>query len=162
MAVSYVLIPLSHNITFSFPLDKMYSLASNNSSNVADIPRFNKTGSSDSPTASRSLKFCMFLAPICRTSTYFSIIDKCCASIISLKRGNEVISEASFSIFNPSSPNPWKLYGEVLGLNAPPLKPFDPASFAAIAVSIVCSCVSALSGPAIIAISSPPMVRFCI
>ena len=64
VAVSKVLIPRSHKITFSFPLLNIYSEAKSNSSRVALIPLFNKTGSFDSPTASNNLKFCIFLAPI--------------------------------------------------------------------------------------------------
>ena len=41
---SKVLIPLSHKITFLLPPDKIYSADNNNSSKVADKPRFNTIG----------------------------------------------------------------------------------------------------------------------
>ena len=46
---------------------------------------------------------------------------------------------------------PWKEYGEVRGLKAPPRRIVAPASLQAIAVSITCSGVSTEQGPAITA-----------
>ena len=69
------------------------------------------------------------------------------------------MSAASLNITKPSSPRPWKLYGDVLGLNAPPLSPFPPLATTPSAVSSVCSLYSALSGPAIKANSLPPITR---
>ena len=106
IAVSNVRIPLSQRITFSFPLAKIYSEAKSSSSSVEPKPLFNKTGLDEVPTASNNLKFCIFLVPICNTSTYFSIISKCLVSIISLNNGSPFASDASRSILSPSSPNP--------------------------------------------------------
>ena len=57
----------------------------------------------------------------------------------------------------PSSPSPWKLYGELRGLNAPPRSTLAPARFTAAAVACTCSSLSAEHGPAITTTSSPPM-----
>ena len=67
-------------------------------------------------------------------------------------------SAASRSMRSPSSPRPWKLYGELRGLNAPPRKIFAPAFFTAAAAGVnTCSSFSAEQGPAITMTSSPPM-----
>ncbi len=55
---------------------------------------------------------------------------------------------ASRSSRSPSSPSPWKLYGELRGLNAPPRKIFAPARRTAAAVARTCCSVSAEHGPA--------------
>ena len=52
---------------------------------------------------------------------------------------------------------PWKEYGEVRGLNAPPRRIVAPASLQAFAVSITCSGVSTEQGPAITAKWPPPI-----
>ena len=57
----------------------------------------------------------------------------------------------------PSSPSPWKLYGELRGLKAPPRRIFAPARLTAAAVASTCSSVSAEHGPAITMTSSPPI-----
>ena len=66
---------------------------------------------------------------------------------------------ASCSIRRPSSPRPWKLYGELRGLNAPPRSTFAPARFTAAAVACTCCSFSAEHGPAMTMTSSPPMRR---
>ena len=75
-------------------------------------------------------------------------------SVISLRSWR---SAADRSIFRPASPSPWKLYGELRGLNAPPRRIFAPARLTAAAVASTCASVSAEQGPAITMTSSPPM-----
>ena len=62
--------PRSQRMTFGFPSARTYSAASRNSSSVADMPRFRRTGLPVRPTFFRSSKFCMFRAPIWRQSAY--------------------------------------------------------------------------------------------
>ena len=64
---------------------------------------------------------------------------------------------ASRSRRSPSSPRPWKLYGELRGLNAPPRKIFAPARRTAAAVVRTCVSFSAEQGPAMTITSSPPI-----
>ena len=66
-------------------------------------------------------------------------------------------SAAARSIRSPASPSPWKLYGELRGLNAPPRRIFAPARLTAAAVASTCSSDSAEHGPAITMTSSPPI-----
>ena len=65
---SKVLMPRSQRITCSFPSDRMYSAAISHSSMVLARPLFKRIGLLCLPTSRRSLKFCMFLAPICMMS----------------------------------------------------------------------------------------------
>ena len=51
---------------------------------------------------------------------------------------------------------PWKLYGLVRGLNAPPRSAVAPADFTARAVATICSSLSTLHGPAITPTCLPP------
>src|SRR3954471_7549466 len=57
----------------------------------------------------------------------------------------------------PSSPRPWKLYGELRGLNAPPRKILAPARLTAAAAARTCGSLSAEQGPAMTITSSPPI-----
>ena len=57
----------------------------------------------------------------------------------------------------PASPRPWKLYGELRGLNAPPRRILAPARLTAAAVVSTCSSDSAEHGPAMTITSSPPI-----
>ena len=57
--------------------------------------------------------------------------SKYSASINSDTIGNPVASLAATRISNPADPIPWKAYGDVLGLNAPPLNRLAPAALAA-------------------------------
>ena len=66
-------------------------------------------------------------------------------------------SAARRSICSPGSPRPWKLYGELRGLNAPPRRIFAPARLTAAALAMTCSSVSAEQGPAMTITSSPPI-----
>src|SRR5574338_731618 len=68
-------------------------------------------------------------------------------------------SDAPRSIRRPSSPSPWKLYGELRGLKAPPRSTFAPARFTAAAVDSTCASFSAEHGPAMTITSSPPIRR---
>ena len=62
---SNVLTPLSHRMTFGFPLAMIYSADMIHSWNVALNPLFNKIGFFVAfPTFFNKSKFCMFLAPI--------------------------------------------------------------------------------------------------
>ena len=54
-------------------------------------------------------------------------------------------------------PRPWKAYGEVRGLNAPPRRIVAPAAATASAVSNSCSRLSTEHGPAIIVSDPSPM-----
>lgn len=66
----------------------------------------------------------------------------------SVTTGSPVASLASAKSFSPLSFRPWKLYGEVLGLNAPPLKIVAPAALTLSATSNSCSLLSTAQGPA--------------
>ena len=61
--------------------------------------------------------------------------------------GSPVSSRASRRISSASTPSPWKVYGEVRGLNAPPRSIVAPAAATARAVSSVCSRYSTVHGP---------------
>ena len=52
--------------------------------------------------------------------------------------------------FNPSSSKPWKAYGEVRGLKAPPRRIFAPPALAIRAHSLIWSNPSIEQGPAIV------------
>ena len=70
--------------------------------------------------------------------------------------GSPVSSRTSARIFSPASPSPWKAYGEVRGLNAPPRSSDAPAARAICAAARVCSGVSTAHGPAItVSVSGP-------
>ena len=58
--------------------------------------------------------------------------------------------------FKPSKPIPWKEYGEVLGLYAPPRSIQPPASFTSFAMRIIDSSPSTEQGPPITTIFSFP------
>src|SRR5262252_977100 len=64
---------------------------------------------------------------------------------------------ASRSICSPSSPRPWKAYGELRGLKAPPRNTFAPARRTAAAAACTCGSLSAEHGPAMTITSSPPI-----
>ncbi len=51
---------------------------------------------------------------------------------------------------------PWKLYGELRGLNAPPRRNFAPVAATCFALVRICSRDSTEHGPAITTSSSPP------
>ena len=60
------------------------------------------------------------------------------ASTISVTIGRPVTSRTSERISRPFTPRPWKAYGEVRGLNAPPRSSLAPAALAISAASRVC------------------------
>ena len=58
---------------------------------------------------------------------------------------------------SPSTPSPWKLYGLVRGLKAPPRRMVAPAAATASAVRISCSRLSTEQGPAMTDSEPPPI-----
>ena len=75
----------------------------------------------------------------------------------SVMTGSPVRSRASARSRRPAMPSPWKAYGEVRGLNAPPRRIVAPAAATASAVSNSCSRLSTEHGPAIIVSDPSPM-----
>jgi hypothetical protein len=70
--------------------------------------------------------------------------------------GRPTESRTSARIFSPSAASPWKAYGEVRGLNAPPRSRVAPAAWAIRAASTVCRLFSTAQGPAIsVKVSGP-------
>ena len=67
-----------------------------------------------------------------------------------------VSARAVASILRPSSLCPWKLYGLVRGLNAPPRRPVAPSALSWRARPTICSSLSTEHGPAITATRVPP------
>jgi hypothetical protein len=67
----------------------------------------------------------------------------------SVTSGSPVSARASARIVSASSPSPWKVYGEVRGLNAPPRSMLAPLAATARAVSSVWARYSTVQGPAI-------------
>ena len=57
----------------------------------------------------------------------------------------------------PSALSPWKSYGDVRGLNAPPRSIVAPEALTLFATEIICSSLSTEHGPAIIAKLPWPM-----
>ena len=135
----------------------MYSAARSHSSIVPERPRFSITGMRVRPTALRSEKFCMLRVPICSTSANSATMSTCAGSITSVMMGRPVRSRASASRRSPSRPSPWKAYGEVRGLNAPPRRSVAPASATPCATSKSWSRDSIEQGPAI-SVSEPPPI----
>ena len=101
----------------------------------------------------------MLREPIWSTSATSRTASSSRGSITSVTTGNPVAALASASSLSPSAPRPWKAYGEVRGLYAPPRSRVPPASATAIAVSSSCARDSTAQGPAISANSSPPIFR---
>src|SRR5579875_2611423 len=77
--------------------------------------------------------------------------------MISVTMGTPSSSDTSCIILIPSTPRPWKEYGEVLGLNAPPRNMADPFLAPPLATSLNCSSLSTAHGPAAITTSLEPM-----
>jgi hypothetical protein len=67
----------------------------------------------------------------------------------SVTTGIPVSARTSARMRRPASPRPWKAYGEVRGLNAPPRSRDAPAAWAIRADCRVCSGSSTVHGPAI-------------
>ena len=104
---------------------------------VALIPRFRSTGFLIRPTSRSRSKFCMFRAPICRRSAYSATTPTLSGLITSVTMGSPVSLPARASSFSPSSFNPWKVWGPVRGLNAPPRSRLAPDFFTARAVFMI-------------------------
>ena len=156
VAFSNVRIPRSQSITLLFPPAMMYSALISNSSRVLDSPRLSRIGLSQRPSSLSNSKFCIFLAPTCITSTSLNI-SRCAALMISVTIGSSVSRFAARRSSSPSARSPWKEYGEVRGLNAPPRSSFAPAAFTLLATLIICSSLSIEQGPAITVALPPPI-----
>ena len=127
VAVSNVRMPRSHRMTSVLPPLRTYSADSSHSSIVAEMPRLSSTGLRACPSSRSSVKFCMLRAPTWKMSEYLSISSIWLTSITSETSFRFSAFAASRSSRSPSSPSPWKLYGELRGLNAPPRRIFAPA-----------------------------------
>src|SRR5215207_954472 len=88
----------------------------------------------------------MLRAPSWYMSTYRSISWIWLASMTSEISFSPCWSAPARSMRSPSSPCPWKLYGDDRGLKAPPRRNLPPARFTAAAVAFTCSSVSAEHG----------------
>jgi hypothetical protein len=137
----------------------MYSAAISSSSSEADAPRLSSTGLSVLPTSASSRKFCMLRAPIWSTSAVSTTSSTWRGSTTSVVNGSPVTSRASARIARPSDPRPWKLYGDVRGLKAPPRSMVAPAAATARQLSMVCSRDSTVHGPAMRPKWFPPRRR---
>jgi hypothetical protein len=80
-------------------------------------------------------------------------------SISSVTTGRPVASRASERYLRPSSPNPWKAYGEVRGLKAPPRRNDAPDEATSLPIPSIISLPSTEHGPAKNATVPPPI--FC-
>ena len=145
--VSYVRMPRSQSTTSGFPSFMIYSAALSHSSSVAARPRFKSTGLPDLPTALSSPKFCMLRAPICSMSAYAATRSTASTVVTSVTTLSPVRSRASARNFSPCSSSPWKEYGLVRGLYAPPRRNCAPAFFTISAASKSCSRDSTAHGP---------------
>ena len=74
----------ARGITCEFPSLTMYSAAIRSSSIDDAGPRFESTGFCARPTSERSVKFCMFQAPIWMTSAASTTASTCRASMSSV------------------------------------------------------------------------------
>ena len=117
---SKVRMPRSQRTTSRLPRWATYSAAISHSSMVEVIPRLSSTGLPHSPTACSSPKLAMLRVPICSMSACSATTSTSRASTISVTTGSPVTSRTSARISRPFTPRPWKAYGEVRGLNAPP------------------------------------------
>ena len=112
VAVSKVLMPLSHRIICELPWEAMYSADMRNSFKVADKPLLRRTGFPALPTSMRRLKFCMFLAPIWIMSTYSHMSSVSRGSMSSLIMGRPVSFFASARSFKPVCAKPLESHKE--------------------------------------------------
>ncbi len=90
-------------------------------------------------------------------SAYSATMSTWFGSITSVITGRPVRSRASARKRSPWTPRPWKAYGLVRGLNAPPRRIVAPAAATASAVSNSCSRLSTEHGPAIIVSDPSPI-----
>ncbi|MPM71896.1 hypothetical protein SDC9_118867 [bioreactor metagenome] len=149
--------PRSQRITFSLPPAIMYSADIIHSSIVAARPLFSRIGTCVLPSSFSNSKFCILRAPTCIKSTLPTNWSNLSADIISVTIGSPFLEPASLSISSPFSFKPWKEYGEVRGLKAPPRNSEAPASLTDSATEFICSSVSIEQGPAITANFLPPI-----
>ena len=90
----------------------------------------------------------MLRVPICSMSACSATTSTSAASSTSVTTGSPTSSRTSARMRSPSTPRPWKAYGDVRGLYAPPRSSVAPARLAMQADSSVCSAVSTAHGPA--------------
>ena len=159
VAVSKVLIPRSHRMIWSLPSLAMYSAESSHSSIVLDKPRLRSTGRPHFPTSCNRSKFCMLRAPSWMMSATSRTSSNWRMSMHSVTIGRPVSARASARMPSAGLPSPLKAYGDVRGLYAPPRRNVAPTAAQTRAVSMVCSRVSTVQGPAISAKCSPPILR---
>lgn len=91
---SKVRIPRSQRMTLGLPAARMYSAAIRQSSIVADIPHFSRTGLPISPTRFNSEKFCILRAPIWIMSATSTTFWRAAVSISSVTIPKPVASRA--------------------------------------------------------------------
>ena len=115
---------------------------------MAVNPRLSITGLPALPTACSSAKFCMLRVPTWSMSAHSATSATSRASTTSVTTGRPVSSRTSARIRSPFSPSPWKAYGLVRGLKAPPRSSVAPAACAIRAAASVWSGVSTAHGPA--------------
>ena len=140
--------PRSQSITDSLPSLRMYSAAISSSSSVAERPRLSSAGAAGPARPRRagcSSACCGRRSGSRRRPRRRRATSR--TSISSVTIGRPVSSLASWSIARPSLPRPWKLYGEVRGLYAPPRSIEAPASATQRATSSVWSRLSTVHGP---------------
>ena len=101
----------------------------------------------------------MLRAPIWITSATSATSSSWRGSSSSVTIGSPVSSRASRRMASASTPSPWKAYGDVRGLNAPPRSIVAPAAATTRAVSSVCSRVSTVHGPAMSPNQPSPILR---
>ena len=99
----------------------------------------------------------MLRAPIWIRSTFSLNTSRYCGDMSSVTIGRPTSSFTAQRMSSPSSPSPWKEYGLVLGLKAPPRRRLAPDSLAAFATSSTCSKDSTEQGPAISPRCPPPI-----
>ena len=91
-------------------------------------------------------------------SAYLPTSSMSSLSTISVTTLRPSSSATSRSILRPSSARPWKSYGLVRGLNAPPRRNFAPPALTALAASRSCSMLSTEHGPAMTTTSLLPIL----
>ena len=142
---------------FSLPPAMMYSALMSHSLMVLESPRLSRMGLRVRPRVLSNSKFCMLRAPTWIRSTS-SNRSRCFSLIISVTMGSPVALRALRSSSRPSAPIPWKSYGLVRGLKAPPRSSFAPDALTACAMAVICSSDSTEQGPAIMAKLPPPIL----
>ena len=101
----------------------------------------------------------MLRAPTWRMSACSATSGTSAGSMTSVMTARPVRSRASTRYPRPSAPRPWKEYGLVRGLNAPPRSTVAPAARTASAVSSSWSRLSTEQGPAMMVRPPSPIDR---